>query len=335
MQKKYLFWFGFISIFLLATLATSALAETVVLAVPGPGSLSYLPVYLAKALAADKAEGLELKLRYVGGGPVALRDLNEKNCDFVAVGLAAMAAGRADGIPVVAIGQLSQTAMYTFLLRADLKNQIHTIAQLKGRRIGATSSTSRTRSMGHMMVEYLLNRAGVNLDDVQFVSVGQNRETQRAALASGTVDAVMGDEPFASEIVAQGVAVKLADLYLPAKSNELLGGSVIHAALATSEEVIAQNPETVKKMLRLYDYTLQWIAQHTTRELIEKLSDLPGFEPEQQKLLASILQRNQGMYPKNVAWDKRAVATTEQFFHNTATKQSEKDLLFSDFVRNP
>ena len=335
MQKKYLFWFGFISIFLLATLATSALAETVVLAVPGPGSLSYLPVYLAKALAADKAEGLELKLRYVGGGPVALRDLNEKNCDFVAVGLSAMAAARADGMPVVAIGQLSQTAMYSFLLRADLKNQIHTIAQLKGRRIGTTSSTSRTRSMGHMMVEYLLKRAGVNLDDVQFVSVGQNRETQRAALASGTVDAVMGDEPFASEIVAEGVAVKLADLYLPARSNELLGGPVVHAALATSEGVLARNPETVIKVLRMYDYTLQWIAQHTTEELLEKLTDLPGFVPEQQKLLASILQRNQGMYPKNLTWDKRAVTTTEQFFHSTAIKKSEKDLLFSDFVRHP
>ncbi len=335
MKKNCLVWCGFACILLLATFATSVLAETVVLAVPGPGSLSYLPVYLAKALAADKAEGLDLKLRYVGGGPVALRDLNEKNCDFVAVGLAAMAAGRADGIPVVAIGQLSQSAMYILLLRADLKDHIHTIAQLKGRRIGTTSSTSRTRSMGHMTAEYLLNRAGVNLDDVQFVSVGQNRETQRAALASGIVDAVMGDEPFASEVVVQGVAVKLADLYLPGKSNELLGGPVVHAALATSEEVIARNPETVKKMLRLYDFTLQWIAQHTTQELIEKLTDLPGFVPEQKKLLASILQRNQGMYPKNVSWDKRAVAITEQFFHSTAMKQSEKELLFSDFVRNP
>ena len=182
MQKKCLFWFGFISIFLPATLATSAFAETVVLAVPGPGSLSYLPVYLAKALAADKAEGLELKLRYVGGGPVALHDLKENNCDFVAVGLATMAAGRADGIRVVAVGQLSQAAMYILLLRGDLKNKIHTIAQPKGRRVGTTSSTFRTRSMGHMMAEYLPGRAGVNLDDVQFVSVGKNRDTQRAAL---------------------------------------------------------------------------------------------------------------------------------------------------------
>jgi NitT/TauT family transport system substrate-binding protein len=334
MNKNGLIWLGLISISLLLIVMSTVQAESIVLAVPGPGSLSYLPVYLAKALAADKAEGLELKLRYVAGGPVALRDLNEKNCEFAAVGLAAMAAGRAEGIPVVAIGQLSQSAMYILLLRADLKQHIHTIAQLKDRRIGTASSTSRSRSMGHMMVEYLLGRAGVDLDDVQFVSVGQSRDTQRAALTSGTVDAVMGDEPFASEIVAQGVAVKLTDLYLPSKSSELLGGPVIHAALATSEEIIARNPETVKKVLRMYDYTLQWIAQHTTQELVEKLSDLPGFIPEQQKLLASILQRNQGMYPKNIAWDKRAVATTEQFFHSTAMKSSEKSLLFSDFVRN-
>ena len=334
MKKNSLVSFSFISVSLLLIVTTAVQAESIVVAVPGPGSLSYLPVYLAKAIAADKIEGLDLKLRYVPGSPVALRDLNLKNCDFAAVGLAAIAAGRADGIPVVAIGQLSQAAMYVFLLRTDLKNQIHTIAQLKGRRIGVTSSTSRSRSMGHMMVEYLLKRAGVNLDDVQFVSVGQNRDTQRAALTSGTVDAVMGDEPFASELAAQGVAVKLVDLYLPSKSSELLGGPVVHAALATSEEVIERNPETVKKVLRMYDYTLQWIAGHTTQELVEKLSDLPGFIPEQQQLLASILQRNYGMYPKHIAWDKQAVAATENFYYSTAMNKTEKILLFSEFVRN-
>lgn len=334
MKNNCLVWFGFVSACLLLVISTVVQAESVVLAVPGPGSLSYLPVYLAKAIAADKAEGLDLKLRYVPGGPIALRDLNEKNCDFAAAGLAAIAAARADGIPVVAIGQLSQSAMYIFLLRTDLQYQIHTIAQLKGRRIGVASSTARSRSMGHMMVEYLLNRAGVNLDDVQFVSVGQNRDTQRAALSSGTVDAVMGDEPFASEMVAQGVAVKMVDLYLPSKSRELLGGPVVHAALVTSEEILARNPETVKKMLRMYDYTLQWIAQHTAQELVEKISELSGFLPEQQKLLISILQRNQGMYPNLIAWDRQAIATTENFYHSTAMTQTEKNLLFSDFVRN-
>jgi NitT/TauT family transport system substrate-binding protein len=311
-----------------------ATAETVVLAVPGPGTLSYLPVYLAKAISADRAEGLELKLRYVPGGPVALRDLNDKNCDFISIGLAAIAAGRADNVPVVAIGQLSQSAMYVLLLRSGLKNQVRDIAQLKGRRIGVASGTSRTRSMGHMMVEYLLQRGQLNIADVQFVSVGQNRDTQRAALTSGTVDAVMGDEPFASEMLAQGVAVKLADLYLPGQSRKLLGGPVVHAALATREDVLRDHPDTVTKMLRMFDRTLQWLAEHTAQEVVDKLADQPGIIAEQSKMLAVILQRNHGMYSDHVGWDPRAVETTEQFYHSTAYTAEEQRLSFADFVRN-
>ncbi len=333
-MKKYFF---LLVLLLLAGagLSARACAETVVLAVPGPGTLSYLPVYLARAIAADKAEGLELKLSYVAGGPLALRDLQEKNCDFVAVGLPAIADARAAGMPVVAIGQLSQSAMYVFLLRSDLKNQVRSIAQLKGRRIGTTSSTASSRSMGYMMTDYLMQKSGLERSDVQFVSVGQNRDTQRAAFTSGEVDATMGDEPFASELVEQGVAVRLADLYLPKKSSELLGGPVVHAALATREDVLAQHPDTVKKFLRMYDRTLQWMARHTAREVIEKLAGQPGFTAEQRKALARILQRNQGMYPDSVRWNSKAVAVTEKFFHSTASGPQEKNLSFSDFVLSP
>jgi NitT/TauT family transport system substrate-binding protein len=315
------------------TLAATVFAETVVIAVPGPGSLTYLPVYLAKAIGADQAERFELKLRYVSGGPLALRDLQDKNSDFSVAGLAAIAAARADRLPVVAIAQLSQSAMYIFLLRSDLKNKVSSIAQLKGKRIGVTTGTTTGRSMGHMMMEYLIHRAGLKNSDVQFVSVGQNRETQSAALLSGTVDALMGDEPFSSELVARGIAVKLADLYLPENSDKLLGGPVVHAALATREEVLLQYPDTVKKVQRMFDRTLKWLAQHSGQEVIEKLSGQPGAVPEQSKLLSGILQRNHGMFPKFSKWDSKAVAITERFFHSTAIDPEEANLPFSSFVR--
>lgn len=317
------------------TLSASAAAETIVLAVPGPGTYSYLPVYLAKAIAADHAEGLELKLRYFAGGPLAMRDMMSNNSDFVALGLPAIASARADGKPVVAIGQLSQSAMYVFLLRANLKDQVRSIAQLKGKRIGTTSSTSTERSMGHMMTKYLLQRAGLGSNDVQFISAGQNRAGQRAALLSGTVDAIMGDEPFASELVAEGAAIRLADLYLPKNSNDLLGGAIVHAALATRADVYAQHPATVKKVMRMFDRTLQWMAQHSAQEIVDKLSGQPGFVPGQRKLLTEILQRNQGMYTHEVAWDSHAVATTERFFHSTAADPRESALPFAGFVLGP
>lgn len=315
------------------SLSPAAHAETIVLAVPGPGTLSYLPVYLAKAIAADQTEGLELKLRYFSGGPLATRDLMTNNSDFLVIGLPSIATARADGMPVIALGQLSQSAMYVFLLRSDLKNKVHSIAQLKGKRIGTTSGTAAERSMGQMMTEYLIQRAGLKSGDVQFISAGQNREAQSAALKSATVDAILGDEPFASELVAQGLAVRLADLYAPKQSSELLGGPIVHAALATREDVYAQHPETVRKVRRMFDLALRWMNTHTAREVVDKLAGQPGFDAADSRQLADILQRNQGMFPDRIDWDPRAVTTTERFFHSMANNAREADLPFSSFVR--
>jgi NitT/TauT family transport system substrate-binding protein len=123
-------------------------------------------------------------------------------------------------------------------------------------------------------------------------------------------------------------------LYQPKQSSELLGGPVVHAALATREDILAQHPDTVKKVLRMYDRTLQWMAQHTAQEIIDKLESQPGIISEQNKMLTGILQRNQGMYTNHISWDSQAVATTERFFHSTANDPGEKSLLFADFVRN-
>jgi len=315
------------------SLSPAAHAETIVLAVPGPGTLSYLPIYLAKAIGADQTEGMELKLRYFSGGPLAMRDMMNNNSDFLAIGLPAIAAARADDTPVVAIGQLSQSAMYVFLVRSSLKNKVRNIAQLKGRRIGTSSGTSTQRSMGYMMTQYLIKRAGLDSSDVQFISTGQSREAYVAALNSASIDAIMGDEPFASELVDQGLAVRLADLYAPRQSSELLGGAIVHAALATREDVYAQHPETVKKVLRMLDLALKWMNTHTAGEVVDKLASQPGFDAANSRRLADILQRNQGMFPDRVDWDPQAVTTTERFFHSMAGNARESDLSFSAFVR--
>ncbi len=327
---------GFFSVLLTLwmILLAPARGETIVLAVPGPGNLAFLPVYLAKAIAADQAEGLELKLRFFNGGPLAIRDLATNNSDFAAVGLTAIAEARADRLPVFAIGQLGQSAMFVFLLRADLKDQVKTIAQLKGRRVGTPVGTSSQRPMGQVIAEHLLENAGLRPGDVQFVPTGLNRKSQSAAFSSATVDAIMGDEPFASEMVAKGQAVILADMYPTMQSRELLGGTIVRAALATREDIYEQHPDTVKKIMRMFDRTLQWMSVHSAQETASILEGQPGFTSQQRNTLSDILQRSHGMYPINSTWDTQAVAKTEQFFRKNSTDSAASRLSFADFIRN-
>jgi NitT/TauT family transport system substrate-binding protein len=314
--------------------ASMSHAETVVLSVPGPGSLVYLPVQLAKAIGADQTEGIDLKLRFFSGGPLALRDLNENNSDFSVVGLPAIASARADQMPLLAIGQLSQSAMVTLMIRHDLKGKIHNIAQLKGKRIGVNTSTRTARSTSQMLTEYVLRRAGLKLSEVQIIPAGQSRDAQRSALLSNTVDAVMGDEPFASELVKRGEAAILVNLYNPKQSSELLGGTFVHAALATREDVFTKYPATVKKVQRMFDQTLSWISHHSVTELGEKLSTQPGFDEANKASLIAVLQNNPGMYPEQIVWNENAVTTTENFFIDMAADEAESKLKFSQFIRN-
>ncbi len=332
-MKSYIAFFSTM-LALWITLSAPTHAETIVMAVPGPGNMAFLPVYLAKAIGADHDEGLKLKLRYFNGGPLAMRDLMTNNSDFVVIGLPAIASARADGVPVVAFGQLSESAMFVLLLRASLKNQVTSIAQLNGRRIGIPVGTSTQRTTGQMIAEYLLGRAGLKPLDNSFISTGLNRESQSAALSSGTVDALMGDEPFASELVAEGAAVILADLYPPNHSKHLLGGSIVRAALATRESVYTQHPETVKKVQRMFNRTLEWLSKHSNQEVADKLVGQPGFDVAKTKQLVGILKRSQGMFPNRLAWNAQAVATTETFFHRMAANPAEADLSFAVFIRD-
>jgi NitT/TauT family transport system substrate-binding protein len=143
----------------------------------------------------------------------------------------------------------------------------------------------------------------------------------------------MGDEPFATEMVNSGEAAILVNLYNPDQSKKLLGGTFIHASLVTREDVYQQYPTAVKKVQRMFDKTLQWIAAHSVSELIEKLSSQPGFDVSNKEILSTVLKNNPGMSPETIAWQAEAVSTTENFVHAMANNQAELNLIFGSFVK--
>ncbi len=98
------------------------------IAVPGPGNLLFLPITLARKIGADRAEGIELDIRFFGGGPQAYREMLERNTDFSAGGLPALALQRMGGKPVVSVVALSRVPGYTLLLRSSLQGNVKSIA---------------------------------------------------------------------------------------------------------------------------------------------------------------------------------------------------------------
>lgn len=299
------------------------------IAVPGPGNLLFLPFTLASKIGADQAEGLELDIRYVSGGPIAFKSLQDRNVDFAAGGLAALALQRLSGSPFVCIAPTTRVPAYTLLVRSSLRGKVKKIADLKGRVIGGKGHVPGGRSTSQLFTEYVLAMAGVTPAMANFVSVGQAYDSQHAALASGTVDAIMGDEPFATRLVKEKVAFVLADYHDLAVTRKLLGGLFLNGHLATREDYIASHPLVVEKMVNTLKRTLVWIDRHTAGEMVDALGIQ---DPAERIALLEVLKTRKNIYSPDGRISEEQVASVDRFFHAMETSEAARAFSMKSIV---
>lgn len=300
------------------------------IAIPGPGNLLFLPIELAKKINADVAEGADLDIRFFGGGPQAYQDMLGRNSDFSAGGMAALAQQRASGQPVICIAPISRVPAYSLMVRSNLKSKIKKIADLKGRVIGVKGHTKGGRSTTQMFTEYQLKLAGVPIDSVNFIPTGQSYEDQHAALASGTVDAIMGDEPFVSRMQKDGTGFYLADFHDTNTVKKLMGGLFLNSQIATREDFIAAHPDSTMKMVKVIKRTLVWISHHSPQEIVNALN-LP--EQAEREALLNVLARYKNMYSPDGSFSNEQLRTSEEFFHQVSKEDSQAQALsFNSFI---
>lgn len=299
------------------------------MAVPGPGNLLFLPITLAARIGADRQEGIAFDIRYVGGGPQAFKDMHDRNVDFAAGGLSAVALQRLGGYPIVSIVPTTRVPAYTLLVRMNLKDRVRTIADLAGRVVGVKGHTRGGRSTSQLFTEFVLARAGVSADRVNYVSVGQAYDSQHAALASGAVDAIMGDEPFATRLAKTRVAYVLGDYHDLATVRQLLGGLFLNGQVATRPDLIDRRPEVVGRVVRALKSTLAWIDGHSAREMVGSL----GFsDAEERNALLDALSARKDVYSPDGRFSAGQIATVERFFRATEKSPAAKDFVMASVV---
>ncbi len=324
-----------LALYLLALGATPVLAVSlmpITLATAGPGNLSHLPVDLIKKIGADKAEGVDLLVRYFGGGPLAYQDMLDKNADFAVAGAPALAGLKVKGAPVVSIASVNRVPTFVLMVRADLKAKVKSIADLKGRVIGVNTSSLATKSTSQQVAEFILRRAGVDPRWVNFMPAGQTLADQTAALDSGAVDALMGDEPFASQLRLAGKVFFLLDLHDLEICRKTMGGLFLNAQLATREDVIQAQADKVARMVRVLVRTLRWIDQHSAEEIVAQLAPANRSTAER---LKDLLQRHKGIYSPDGAFTLEQVHTSEKFFRENQLGHGQAAVFSYDRLIDP
>lgn len=302
----------------------------ITVSVPGPGAASYLPVELMSKIGADRAEGAELRVRFAPGGGVAVEELLSNNADFAVVGLPAAMSARLKDKRVIALAAVNDLPLYVLLVRQGLQGKVRTVADLKGHVVGVHSNSLSSKTNSHQVLDLILRRSGLSPEDVRVVSVGQRWQSEDAMLASGSADAIMGDEPHASRMIANRTAFALMHLGAPGVAEQLPGGGFLRGTLIGRSDRVEAEAAKYETMVRMIRRTLQWMAAHSPAEIVDQagISD-----PEERRHFLAVLKKYPRQYSPDGKLSTRQLQQTEVFFRESqASNPAARALVIESMV---
>jgi NitT/TauT family transport system substrate-binding protein len=299
--------------------AQTASVKDVPLSVPGPGSAVSLPLELAVKLGIDRAEGINLRLKFVGGGGVALKDIQSGDAEFGVFGLPAAMGTHLKDPRVVALAAVEDLPVWVLMVRNSLRGTVRRVTDLKGRTIGNHSSALSTKTTGDQITELVLSSRGIAVDSVRMNSAGQNWETQSAALVSGSVDAIMTDEPFATRMASEKIAFPIYSTGNPADAKRTPGAGFLRAALIGRRDRVDANPAAAERMVKVIRRTLEWMATHTPEQMADALELKAG---EERASFLTVARKYPRQYSRDAKFSAAQLRDTEVFFRASTAEDA-------------
>lgn len=286
----------------------------VVLATPGPGSAVSLIPELAVRIGADKAEGLALRLKFVNGGGVAIRELHNGNAQCAVFGLPAAMHENLAGPKLVALAAVEDRTPLSVMVRSDLKGTVRKVEDLRDRVLGVHSNTLTTLTTGQQFLRLVLRAHGVAEDAVRFVAAGQSWDTQSDALRSRLVDATVSEEPFGLRLEQAGLAFPLYRIGHPGDNARLPGTGFLRGTLISTRRLAEQQPELAQRLVRMVQRTLAWRQANAPEAVVAAL----GLAGAEAAAFGAMLATFPQAYSSDGRFSAAQLAQTEVFFRQSA-----------------
>ncbi|MFQ5910483.1 MAG: ABC transporter substrate-binding protein [Thermoplasmata archaeon] len=189
-------------------------------------------------------EGIDLEIVVTRPAPTGVQAVIGGSAQFTATGESAVLAMlRGADLKIVAIPIID--ANFYFISRAEFLD----VDDLRGRKV----AVSRTHSMIGAVTREILELHGLDPDtDLELTSIGSNEE-RLAALQQGSIDAAIFVAPH--NIVAEESGLNVL-LY----SADALPRKIINP-LVTSQRMIEEEPETVRKMVKATVLSIEYLLE--------------------------------------------------------------------------
>ena len=221
-----------LTVSLVVLLSAPALAADKVIISYSSRSYAFLPAQIAAAKGFFKDENLEpllIQMRSQVTVPALLSGEVHYTLSFGNIIGSAMA-----GLPFKILGVLTDKPLHSIVARPEIK----TIADLRGKRIGS----QRIGGSDHLAAEAILQAKGVDIKDVQFITLGGDEPVRVEMLRKNLVDAICTVPPGPVRLAREGYNIL-------GGPKDLKIGSPI-SAVALTDARLKSHREESKRVLR-------------------------------------------------------------------------------------
>ena len=231
-----------------------------------PGNIVYLQVDLARALGYFSEKGLDVDFEYFDGGTGAAAALASGRAEFSGNSIDHALKLQAEGKDLKMVASFTSLPTVTLVVRRDLRPEIRSIKDLKGRRIGVTAIGAGT----HVLAASIFKKAGYSLADVTILPVGSGKSLI-SKLEKKEVDAAMATDPTTTELLMAGEGSLLLDMVTFEETQRIFVGEYQFTGLMTRPDVIAAHAELVQSVVDVFVRTNQFIATHSAADIAARL----------------------------------------------------------------
>src|ERR1041385_9207884 len=228
---------------------------------------AFLPAEVAAAKGFFRDEGIEpvlVQMRSQVAVPAMMNGDIQYTLTFGNIMTAAL-----QGMPFKQLAVLTEKPLHHIVARPEIK----TIADLRGKRLG----TQRIGGSDYLAAEAILQAKGIDLKDVQMVTLGADEPVRVEMLKKGLVDAVCVSPPGPIRLQREGYNVV-------GGPKDLKVGSPI-SAISITDQRLKESPEQANRaVLELKDEVVpimsRWLQQ--TKEVASESYDLilPSFSAD-------------------------------------------------------
>ncbi|MGQ9724850.1 MAG: ABC transporter substrate-binding protein [Tepidimonas sp.] len=254
-----------------ATLGWTTLARAqtpektkVTIAVGGKNLFYYLPLTIAEQLGFFQAEGLDVTIVDFAGGARALQAVVGGSADVVSGAFEHTINMQAKGQRMRAFVLQGLAPQIVLGINPKKMPRFQTVADLKDKKIGVTAPGSST----HIMLNFVLAKAGLKPSDVSVIGVGASNGAV-AAMRSGQIDAISNLDPVISLLQRSGDLRVIVDTRQPAEAQRVFGGPMPAGCLYAPVPFIERHPATVQALANAIVRANQWIQRAGPSDVIK------------------------------------------------------------------